>query len=1273
MRGSSELRSVERQQAVLDLLRRLDGLDPLKRLFWSELNYDQVNRPISRRDWPRAAREALTEDPILLAGRGDFHVIHGRLHSSGRLHLTDERAVVTRLLREHPYALFLLSDSEETSWHFVNVKYDASAEQKPEKRRLFRRITVGPDERLRTAAERIALLDLEAISPTLFGLSPLDIQKRHDEAFDVEAVTQAFFGDYAKVFRALQADLTRQTEDAEWAHDYALQFLNRIMFLYFVQRKRWLADDPHFIGCFWNAYRNSGEKPDSFFPRWLSVLFFEAFNNRFSSKRYFSQELNDALQLAPYLNGGLFERNELDQRHRFQISDAAFEQAFAFFEQYNFTIAEDSPLDQEVAVDPEMIGRVYESLVSVHESDDEGGQWGIFYTPRTEIDLMCRLALVDNLANHLGDQHRPLLYEVVFALEAEEKREADEKVARENLWPALDHHLGEITVLDPACGSGSFLVGMLRVLADLRERADDALGRGPRDAQYRYELKKEIVGQSLYGVDVMEWAVRVAELRLWLQLIVDAELDQALRKLRPLLPNLSFQLRPGDSLVQEVGGVDLSHVHGRTALSREIKGRLTRLKAEKLRYYRNERGPGVWTREQIAHEERRLFGDMLDGRARGLQEEAKRLEHRIDHPERQAGLDLPGVPEGKATQLELRVAEWQEQLEQAQAELAEVEQARAALRQAKEVPFVWDVAFVEVFEGEERGFDIVTGNPPYVRQERIAPPGMSEEDFGGDAWRELKKEYKAKLARSVYACYPRFFGYRAAKGTVARKLDAKNDLYVYFYLHGLSLLNPRGSFCFITSNSWLDVGYGRDLQEFLLRHGHVKLVLDNQLRRSFQRADINTVIVLLAAPDDRAERGLDRTARFVMCTVPFEHILSPVAFQEIEEAATRTTKPEYRVHPRRQRDLLDEALAPVKTDGAKAKRGKPAVRYESNKWGGKYLRAPDIYWRILEKAGDKLVRLGDIADVRFGIKTGANDFFYVRVLEVKDGVARVQAGDGSEHEIEEEFLRPVVQRVGELDRPRFSLEGLSRRLVMISRAREQLRGTSALRYIQWGERPHPHRGGGEESVGYHRWPSCAGRDPWFDLGDEKPVPLLLPMFHKRRPNLGINECAALSDQMLYEVTPTDSDVALTAGSLLSTFGLLDCEVWGRSLFGQGVLQIPGVDIKRLRVAKASAISPANRRRLTDALNTIASRRYLMLYDDVRQPDRIALDNAFLDAVGFSDPAERAEVVRELHDAACRMIWNRMAKTDNARESRMTYDEWLATGKPFGKVLEEEDE
>jgi hypothetical protein len=214
-----------------------------------------------------------------------------------------------------------------------------------------------------------------------------------NSAFSLEKVTKEFYRGYLALFREIKEQFAKQTESDQQAHDFTQQLLNRIMFIYFISKKRWLGENPKFLRYFWEEYKkNEHTKPgQSFYEHWLSVLFFEAFNNRYFPRPYFPPELNQILALSPYLNGGLFRRSKLDDLD-LKPEDEFFERIFGFFDRYNFTIREELPLEIEVAVDPEMIGKVYESLVNISEKGDERGEAGIFYTPRTEIDFMCRLA-----------------------------------------------------------------------------------------------------------------------------------------------------------------------------------------------------------------------------------------------------------------------------------------------------------------------------------------------------------------------------------------------------------------------------------------------------------------------------------------------------------------------------------------------------------------------------------------------------------------------------------------------------------------------------------------------------------------------------------------------------------------------------------------------------------------------------------------------------------------------------------------------------------------
>ena len=1183
------------RERIHNLLRAMPtrGLDAAKRLFWTELNYDRVAEPLSSRYWgSKRAREALAQEPQLLAQHGAdggrFDIIYIKLAADevGRgfpLSLSAERAVIEQLLNNHPYALFLFSDEQERYWHLVNVRYAPDAKR----RRIYRRITIGPEERLRTACERVSLLDIESMQGDLFGLSPMAIQMNHDVAFDVEAVSRDFYDAYLSLCKGLKEYFQKQVNDERWARDYALQFLNRVMFLYYVQRKRWLGDDPDFLANFWRAYRQAGSPGQSFVEDWLHILFFEAFNRSFQAGRadraYLPDHIRATLALAPYLNGGLFRRNDLDRVHAVHIDDDTFKNIFDFFEGYNFTISEDTPLDLEVAVDPEMIGRVYESLVNVSTETDEQGEAGIFYTPRVELDLMCRLTLIDWLVNHLGEERRQVLTEALFAFGPTDKEEADRHLTQENLWTSLNELLRRVTAVDPACGSGSFLVGMLYVLDDLLERSGRQLGT----QESAYERKKGIIASSLYGVDVMEWAVHVAELRLWLQLVIDTEMKPAELTFRPLLPNLSFKIRPGDSIVQEVGGMNLGLHREQLPVSASLKGRLTQLKGKKRRYFAGEEA--ALRRADVEREEYRLFHDILADKAKSLQERVKRLTRQIDAPPQQnafAGMDAP--PDAD---VEKNLRAWRRERDAAQAELDIVRRALGSLTQAGDVPFVWDIAFVEIFEGGERGFDIVIGNPPYVRQEAIRDPRQTSANVTAAD----KRAYKAKLARSVYAAWPKTFGYDWVTDQAKTKIGGRSDLYIYFYLHGISLLNDRGAFCFITSNSWLDVGYGAELQDFLLTRGRVSLILDNQARRSFSNADVNTIIALLGAahdaPSPRAA-SLDHTARFVMLTVPFEEALSAVIWQEVAEADRRTTTAEFRVRPISQRELRQSGMDPDKD------------KYTGDKWGGKYLRAPDIYWAILEKAGDKLVRLGDVADVRRGITTGANEFFFLdRSTVEKWGIER-------------RFLQPVLVSPTQQKSVIVQPDKLQSSVFMCHEAKRALRGTAALEYIRWGE-----------SRDFNRRRTCAARARWWDLGVRDPSPLNCNYQVNEVMRFYIGSQPFLVSDNFQEVHPHVSAKAL-ALACNSSVCQLDVNIRGRSNFGGGLLKV--------QTSETADLMVPDPRRIPDEayakLDTLASNLGL------QHDDRQLIDQIVFEALGLTLD-ERDAVYEELFG----LVETRLAK------------------------------
>jgi type I restriction-modification system DNA methylase subunit len=1241
------------KERIADILGDFSSLNSAKELF-SELNYKIVRNELPRHGWGKMAREALADDPQIIATHQDFHIIYGRL-ASNRLLITPQRAVVNTLLREHPYALFVFSSEDEKLWHFVNVrvaaKEDLEENRNPQKRRLFRRITLGKTKRLRTAIDRISMLDLAAIQPELFGIPPLVVQSQHDKAFDVEAVTKEFYGAYEELFkREIREKLKNQTGDSRWAHDYALQLLNRIMFLYFVQRKGWLGEDDEFIETFWNAYKKSNQPKDTFFEKWLKVLFFEAFNNQKNllnthQRAYLPENIRKALWDAPYLNGGLFKKNKLDHfldnNQKVIIIDQQFAQVFKLFQQYNFTIAEDSPLDQEVAVDPEMIGKVYESLVNLTETGMERSAAGIFYTPRTEIDLMCRLSLVDNLANHLGQGHKNLLYELVFSLDLEEKEQADKAVAKAGLWPDVEKRLNEITVVDPACGSGSFLVGMLYVLNDLLERAEKQRGQ-PSD---RYKRKKQIIGQSLYGVDVMDWACHVAELRLWLALIVDSEFTKQELSIRkePLLPHFSFKIRCGDSLVQEVGGIDMAHRRGVLEISPNIKQKLSEIRTEKNKFYSNDPTCRFKSPEALESYEVLVFRELLQDRANNLENEAKDLMRQQEGLKAHRQMTLTGEVEATPQQLLLRREELEQQIKAKMDDKRQVEIVLNGIRDKTSVPFVWDISFAEIFESESNGFDIVIGNPPYVRQENIAAPELPD----GTVVTKDKKQYKVKLAHSVYKKYPTFFGYinKAGIERVEHKIDAKSDLYIYFYFHGLSLLNDKGSFCFITSNSWLDVGYGADLQEFLLKRCHVTLIIDNKAKRSFKEADVNTIIVLFSPTQDskiKDDISLEKEARFVMFNVPFEEILHPAIFEEIEEAKQKKALAEYRVFPIEQADLLaDGCEMPEEGEEEQAVKKKAkspgllikTAKYIGNKWGGKYLRAPDIYWTILEKGKDKLIRLGDIAEVRRGFTTGCNEFFYLDDEKIK------QWG------IEPEFLKPVISSTHEIKSLVIKPEFCTKLLFCCPYTKEDLKKKGfkgAYEYVLWGAKQKTRQKGKHTKAGVllPEAPTVACHRPeWHCIDVHRPGDFIVPRLIREKFFFADNPHGMSETDMFFHGYAHCFPRA-TSGVLNCTYVYLILEIVGRQGI-EGRFNVYGPELAQLDVLNCTLLSVGDRSGIEKCLSKMGRRDMLKIRDEARQVDRKELDDIVFSVLGLTK-GERDAV----YEAVIDLVESRLKKAES---------------------------
>jgi type I restriction-modification system DNA methylase subunit len=486
-------------------------------LFYTHLNYDRASQTISTRQWDTNIQQSIADTtPLVIASAasGAFQIIYTRLNSDNLNNKQEQRKIIKKLLLDRPYSLFVFSNRNQSQWHFVNVKHRSSTQ------RLFRRIAITKGEVNRTAIEQISELDLKQFGNDLATISPLKIQQQHDRAFDVEQVTKKFFTEYSRVFQQVESSI-EGIPNPEHQRLFTQKLFNRLMFIAFIQKKGWLkfSESIDYLNALWQDYKQLDSHTDNFYRDRLSHLFFAGLNDRQQPA------LTEIIGTVPYLNGGLFQQSEDEQDEIIFIPDLSFELIFTeLFDRFNFTVTESTPLDEEVAVDPEMLGKVFEELVTGrHDS-------GSYYTPKPIVSFMCREAIKGYLSSK------------VSAAAGEISKFVDERDASELSDPELIFKaLKEVTVCDPACGSGAYLLGMLHELLELRECLFTSKNLG---FQTIYDRKLEIIENNLYGVDKELFAVSIARLRLWLSLAVDFEGETP----NPL-PNLNYKLEVGDSLL----------------------------------------------------------------------------------------------------------------------------------------------------------------------------------------------------------------------------------------------------------------------------------------------------------------------------------------------------------------------------------------------------------------------------------------------------------------------------------------------------------------------------------------------------------------------------------------------------------------------------------------------------------------------------------------------------------------------------------------------------
>lgn len=445
------------------------------------------------------------------------------------------------------------SPGSTANWRLTYVSeltgYDADGEFvkiKTEPKRYT--YVLGEGESTRTAVERFTAIATKGSKATLDDVK---------EAFSVEKLSKAFFDEYKKHYDILCDFMVskpniRQTifnGNEKGIRDFNKKLLGRIVFLYFIQKKGWLGvpvfddwgkGDFNFLT---QQFENFSNK-DLFYQQFLSPLFFETLNqkrdndiapflNNHENQTNPKNKGSNSLKI-PYLNGGLFEED--DEKHRNLIFPAdLFKNLFDFFNQYNFTIYEDDPNDHTVAVDPEMLGHIFENLLE--DNKDKGA----YYTPKEIVHYMCQESLIEYLCTYLTIEPEDKEKEAITNFIKKKEIDFILKPEIQNINAALD----SVKICDPAIGSGAFPMGLLHEIFTAKQTLH-TFEHGNTKTFDASAVKLNIIQNSIYGVDIEKGAVDIARLRFWLSLIVDEERPKA-------LPNLDYKIVVGNSLVSKLG------------------------------------------------------------------------------------------------------------------------------------------------------------------------------------------------------------------------------------------------------------------------------------------------------------------------------------------------------------------------------------------------------------------------------------------------------------------------------------------------------------------------------------------------------------------------------------------------------------------------------------------------------------------------------------------------------------------------------------------------
>ena len=574
------------------------------------------------------------------------------------------------------FIVFHYENMTNRSWRFSFAQKEATkSAMKTAKRYTY---LVGKGYSCRTIADRFA---------NLYENKDTLTQESFLQAFSVEALSKEFFNEYTSFYNDFVNYVTnddvmfprflnvakKDTLLAEkYVRDYIKKLMGRLVFIQFLQKKGWLCNDLNYLQTLF-ASSTKAEKAN-FLDNVLEPMFFGVFNTDVKDRKDLFEKKKWNLNLLkkwnsfPYLNGGLFESDELDDL-KLPIpgyffsnpekkdvvrkpDDNYYEDSCGlldFFERYNFTIDENDPDDAEVGVDPEMLGKIFENLLE--DNKDKGA----FYTPKEIVQYMCQESIVQYLKTHTKESLHPAIEELI------KEKNVNKLIQNKAIAKTVYTLLHDVKVCDPAIGSGAFPMGILNELYRAR-----VLLYGFTDPINDFSpsnIKREIIQNNIYGVDIEKGAIDIARLRFWLSIVVDSEEPEP-------LPNFDYKFMQGNSLLEQFEGVDLSRIYDKPKYAEQISM--------------------AFDDETDAKDE--LWHNMIE------------YFSVTDHKHKQ--------------QLRNNIGDSVRKLLLAKASKAEIREKISSIDPtANQNFFLWHTWFADVFENG--GFDIVIGNPPYIDAKRL--------------------------------------------------------------------------------------------------------------------------------------------------------------------------------------------------------------------------------------------------------------------------------------------------------------------------------------------------------------------------------------------------------------------------------------------------------------------------------------------------------------------------------------------------------------------------